>query len=921
MGGSRRLNSADAARPPTPGSHDPFSRRAHRMMMSRRPELHKYSMHRPHNGSAATLFFTSLFSRDPSARAGSLRLAFLCLGVWRVLVDPAAAAVVEWTGASSAQWHAPANWSSAARPGIGDDALFPATVPATGPNISLAAGETASSLTFRNSYHLEGGDLALGGTGNVTVAPAVTTTLSTVLAGSGGLSLVGSNGLPGASQQIGGGRLVLGVHNTYSGPTTIGSGTLSISATENLGGGSATNTLFMSGGGTLQSNDSAITLGPTRTLQISSNGASASDGAVFDVPGSNSLTIDGVVSGAATDVITKLGTGTLVLSGNNSNNGANNGTEGFAGRIVIKEGLISFGRKKSGAANIDTTINLGNHGNAIVLDGGGIQWTASGNSSTGRWTLPPTQFWTIGPNGGTIDIVNIFSAKIHFRAASAGGVDQQIAGSGMLTKKGIGVLTIENVNDTFTGNWVLEDGVLEVRGTGALGNGNNQVTVNGGELANASGGSPAVNTIATALVMNGGAISAENATVSFTGPITFHNNSTVRLGDFYQNVARNLNLNGPLAGAGAITVAMGSLGTYVTNAGVFTANTGTLFIKNTANTFSGDITINNNLKLNTASATNSGNTLGTADLILAGGTLLLRDNGAGNNGILDYTSTDVSVVPSAGGGATDGVATIDVGRATANSGNTFRLGGLSMGGQRLNVTGANGYSLAFMGDGQLTGSSILDVSTANLLISGALSGPGADLTKQGNGKLTMNGAASYTGATVVNAGILSGTGTFAGALTLNAAGILAPGEGPGSLGSGNVSFNGGTFDLQLTNIASFDQLDVTGTVQLNAPVVLTLAVGAISPPGATFEIIRNDGGDAIILADNSARFVYNGATLDEGSIFTVNNAIVSQTYQITYAGGSGNDVVLRVVPEPSLGYLLLGGVLVGLARHRGRMSR
>jgi autotransporter-associated beta strand protein len=827
--------------------------------------------------------------------------------------------VVDWTGATNTQWNTVTNWSPAAPPTIADDVLFPATIPVTGPNIALGTGETAGSLTFRNAYNLVGGDLTLGDTAKITVAPAVSAMLSTVLSGNAGLSLVANNGLPGLSQQVGGGKLVLAVGNTYSGPTTIASGTLSISANENLGDGSATNTLLMSGG-TLQSTEDGIILGPTRTLQISSSGAASGDGATFDVAGTNTLTIDGLIGGAATDVMTKVGTGTLVLTGNNSNSGANNGTEGFSGRIVIKEGFLSVGRKKSGAANIDTTINLGNHSNPIVLDGGGIRWTASGNSSTGRWTMPPTQLWTIGPNGGTIDIVNIFSAKIHFRASSAGGVDQQISGPGTLTKKGIGVLTIENVNDTFTGNWILEDGVLEVRGTGALGSGTNQVIINGGELSNASGGTPTVNTIATALVVNGGAISAENATVSFTGPIRFNNSATVRLGDFYQNIARNLNLNGELSGGGSITVAMGSLGTYVTNAGLFTANTGTLFIKNAANTFSGGITINNNLKLNTASATNSGNTLGTADIVLAGGTLLLKDNGVGNNGMLDYTSTDIFVVAGAGGGATEGIATIDVGRVSANSGNTFRLGALNIEGQRLNVTGANGYALAFTAAGHLGGSSVLDVGSANVTIAAALSGAGAELTKEGAGKLTMNGASSYTGATTVNAGMLAGSGSLAGPLILNASSILAPGDGPGVLGTGGISFNGGRFDLQLINVASFDQLNVTGTVELKAPIDLTLSLSSMAPANTLFEIVQNDGADPVTFADGSSRFVYNGTALNEGTVFTVNNAIVSQTYQISYAGGTGNDIVLRVVPEPSVAYLVLGGIMAAWTRRRSPIS-
>jgi hypothetical protein len=84
--------------------------------------------------------------------------------------------------------------------------------------------------------------------------------------------------------------------------------------------------------------------------------------------------------------------------------------------------------------------------------------------------------------------------------------------------------------------------------------------------------------------------------------------------------------------------------------------------------------------------------------------------------------------------------------------------------------------------------------------------------------------------------------------------------------------------------------------------------------------VQNDGADPVTFADGSSRFVYNGTALNEGTVFTVNNAIVSQTYQISYAGGTGNDIVLRVVPEPSVAYLVLGGIMAAWTRRRSPIS-
>jgi uncharacterized repeat protein (TIGR01451 family) len=75
---------------------------------------------------------------------------------------------------------------------------------------------------------------------------------------------------------------------------------------------------------------------------------------------------------------------------------------------------------------------------------------------------------------------------------------------------------------------------------------------------------------------------------------------------------------------------------------------------------------------------------------------------------------------------------------------------------------------------------------------------------------------------------------------------------------------------------------VTGTVSLaNAP--LTVAVGFVPPPFATFTIINNDGTDAVT---GTFAGLPQGARLTAGGV----------SFSISYTGGTGNDVVLTALP-------------------------
>ncbi len=136
---------------------------------------------------------------------------------------------------------------------------------------------------------------------------------------------------------------------------------------------------------------------------------------------------------------------------------------------------------------------------------------------------------------------------------------------------------------------------------------------------------------------------------------------------------------------------------------------------------------------------------------------------------------------------------------------------------------------------------------------------------------------------------LRGNATITGSLRTSVAGaVIAPGNGPGKISSGNLSFVSGSklsIDLNgLTAGTQYDQLAVTGTVDLGGS-TLEVATAMVPPPGTNFVIISNDGSDAVTGTFNG---LPSGATVTVGI----------QSYTISYTGGDGNDVVLTATGAP-----------------------
>ncbi|MEC5126218.1 Calx-beta domain-containing protein, partial [Verrucomicrobiales bacterium BCK34] len=168
----------------------------------------------------------------------------------------------------------------------------------------------------------------------------------------------------------------------------------------------------------------------------------------------------------------------------------------------------------------------------------------------------------------------------------------------------------------------------------------------------------------------------------------------------------------------------------------------------------------------------------------------------------------------------------------------------------------------------------------------------ADTTKivvENGATLDADAIDTLAGIIVKDGGILKGDGALGGAVTVESGGTITPGEGMGTedLATGNLTLDPGanyTVRLNGTANADFDQLDVTGTVNLTGA-LLASNLDFIPTLNDTFVIVDNLGVDPI-----GGTF----AGYPEGHVFSLVSTADTEEYvfTITYLGGNGNDVML-----------------------------
>jgi autotransporter-associated beta strand protein len=252
----------------------------------------------------------------------------------------------------------------------------------------------------------------------------------------------------------------------------------------------------------------------------------------------------------------------------------------------------------------------------------------------------------------------------------------------------------------------------------------------------------------------------------------------------------------------------------------------------------------------------------------------------------------------------------------------------------------------------------------NIDLNGALTGTGG-LTKTGAGTLTLGGANSYEGATTIVEGTLalgvgasitspvivnngnfnvsavagfslgagqsiSGSGTVTGDMIV--AGTLSPGNSPGTLSTGNLTWaTGGDYNWQILDAAGsagsgYDTINVTGTLDLSGlssnGFNINLWSLSSAGPDANGDANSFNSASAYSWTLATATAGITGFDAADFSISTVpNNGAAG--FSNGLGGGafslaqSGNNLVLNFVPVPEPGTALLGGLgALALLRRR-----
>ncbi len=326
-----------------------------------------------------------------------------------------------------------------------------ATVALNAGTLNLA---NAVTNTFSNLSTTSGSTLNLGTSAVATIASTGSSTLNGNITGAGSIVTSGTG-----SVTLG------GAASTYSGGTTVGSIVTPLSnsafgtgtVTVNSGGSIETqNTVSLANNFTLNSTGTTayngaienisgnttisgtVTLAGSSRIQSDSGTLTASytvalAGNTLNVGGNGNTTLSGALTGTSASSLTKDGTGTLALGGNNAS---------FAGTVVVSAGTL-----------VSNAANVFNSANAITVNAGSIL-----NLNDFSQTIASiTSNGTLALGAGTGDTLTLSSGS-----STLGG---SLTGAGTIIVGAGATLTLAaNFNDPSV-NIILNGGSLFLNGT------------------------------------------------------------------------------------------------------------------------------------------------------------------------------------------------------------------------------------------------------------------------------------------------------------------------------------------------------------------------------------------------------------------------------------------------------------------------
>jgi len=674
--------------------------------------------------------------------------------------------------------------------------------------------------------------------------------------------------------KTGTGTQTLSGNNSYTGVTTISAGTLALGSAGALGGGG--NITF--GGGTLQFSGSNT--GDYSAKIVNSTGAISLD------TNGQSVLFASQLDNSNTGGLTKLGAGTLTLTGSNT----------YSGDTVVSSGTLAMG-------NVDalnqSTLNYNNQGGQVSL-GGLVSANLGGLKGGQNLTLSNTAGNAVALTVGGNNASTVYSGTL--------------GGSGSINKTGSGAFTLSGSN-TYTGVTTISSGTLALGSAGALAGGGN-ITFGGGTLQFSGSNT---GDYSAKIVNSTGAISLDtnSQSVLFASPLNNSNNSGLtKLG------AGTLTLTGSNSYSGDSVVSSGTLAMGNVDA----LNQSTLNYNNQGGKVSFGGLVSANLGgLKGGQSLTLSNTASNAVALNVGGNnaSTVYSGTLGGSGSINKTGSGVLTL--SGSNTYTGVTTISAGTlALGGSGALAGGGNITFGGGTLQFSASNtrDYSAKIV---KSTGAISLDTNNQSVTFASSLNSSNSNgLTKNGLGTLTLTASNSYGGTTTVAGGILVGTNTgtsnalFAfgsGPIVIsNGASIQLKANGSGSsqtiVASNNVTLSGttgidvnrssanssNTFALGtlaigagLLNVTggntyalSFGATTLSGAVTFN-PTTANLTLGAIGENGSS-SLTKTGAGNLTLTGSNS----YTGTTtVNAGILFATNTA----TNNALSAFGSGSIVI------------------------------
>jgi autotransporter-associated beta strand protein len=323
---------------------------------------------------------------------------------------------------------------------------------------------------------------------------------------------------------------------------------------------------------------------------------------------------------------------------------------------------------------------------------------------------------------------------------------------------------------------------------------------------------------------------------------TFNNVSEVANGSTLWINGGTVNMYTTLI-VGQNTTAFGLGGTVKVDSGALNVTTNNIIVGRTAGDVSnftmngGTVTITaGHLRTDIGTATiilNSG-TLTTTQIYRAGGTMDLVLNGgtikAAAASVTDFIASSISSVTVNGGGVN-----IDSnGRAITAS--AALLGGTGNGSLTLNDTAVSKGTLTLTGANTYTGSTIIQAGTLKLGTGGSIANSAlVDVRSGANFDVITAGFTLGAGKT------LKGSGTVAGTVTVGNTGIVTGGDGTiGKLTIGSLTFsNTGIINVgTLANYSAGPAVDVTGTLTLSgASGAVTINLPTAATTSGTYKLL------------------------------------------------------------------------------------